>query len=195
MVAEDLILMRRGEAGWRLAAGSLCFPGNWLLTEKFGRAIHEIHAPVPGFGAGARNAELIARIFDKLTVEQPVERRNWSIQSGTGLFRPAQRQQRAAFAAGKASKFPDGDIPAHCFIRIERQTLRKLPVSGDILFTIRTYLDPLAILARHPDCAGLSASFAEQLAGLDTAQLDYKGLAVDRDRLVALLRDMAAAAA
>lgn len=191
LVSEDLLLMRRGASGWRLAAGSLCFPGNWSLPEKFGRAMHEIHAPVPGFGAGARNAEVIARIFDKLAVEQPVERRNWSIQSGTGLFRPALRQQRAAIATGRPSKFPDGDIPAHCFIRIERQTLRKLPASGDILFTIRTSLDPLAILYRHPERRALAASFAEQLAGLDAAQLDYKGLAADRDRLVDLLRAMA----
>jgi hypothetical protein len=37
LVQEDLILMRKGEDGWRLAAGSLCFPSSWTLTEKFGR--------------------------------------------------------------------------------------------------------------------------------------------------------------
>jgi hypothetical protein len=42
----------------------------------------------------------------------------------------------------------------------------------------------LAVLARHPDKARLAASFAGQLMALDTAQLDYKGLTADRDRLV-----------
>ncbi len=33
-----------------------------------------IHADVPGFGEGTRNAALITRIFDSLQVAQPVER-------------------------------------------------------------------------------------------------------------------------
>ncbi|TIL96884.1 MAG: DUF3445 domain-containing protein, partial [Mesorhizobium sp.] len=28
LVQEDLILMRRGDSGWRLVAGSLCFPSS-----------------------------------------------------------------------------------------------------------------------------------------------------------------------
>ena len=75
--------------------------------------------------------------------------------------------------------------------RVERQTLKKLPVSRDILFTIRIHLDPLKVLARHPDRAMLAVSFAEQLNALDQAQLDYKGLTADRDRLVAFLNHMA----
>ena len=69
-----------------------------------------------------------------------------------------------------------------------------MPVSRDILFTIRIHLDPLKVLARHPDRATLAASFAAQLEALDKAQLDYKGLTADRDRLVALLASMAIAA-
>lgn len=82
-------------------------------------------------------------------------------------------------------------MKTHAFIRVERQTLRKLPASRDILFTIRIHLDPLAVLARHPDRATLAASFAAQLEALDVAQLDYKGLTSDRDRLIAVLNHMA----
>ncbi|TIU52784.1 MAG: DUF3445 domain-containing protein, partial [Mesorhizobium sp.] len=57
LVQEDLILMRRDESGWRLAAGSLCFPSSWSLLEKFGKPLQQIHAPVPGFGPGTRPAE------------------------------------------------------------------------------------------------------------------------------------------
>lgn len=189
LVQEDLILMRRGENGWRLAAGSLCFPSSWRLTEKFGLPIHEIHGPVPDFGPGTRMAELIARMFDKLAVL--VERFNWSIQANGELYHPLSDRQRIARSAETDSTFPDADVAAHAFIRVERQTLRKLPVSGDVLFTIRIYLDPLAVLASHPDRAALATSFAEQLTGLDRPQLDYKGLAADRDRLVGFLTDMA----
>jgi hypothetical protein len=48
------------------------------------------------------------------------------------------------------------------------------------------------VLRNHPDCKSLAISFAAQLSALDTDQLDYKGLTADRDRLVDLLRAMAA---
>ena len=189
LVQEDLILMRRGEDGWRLAAGSLCFPSSWKLTEKFGQPIDKIHGPVPDFGPGTRMAELISRMFDKLAVL--VERFNWSIQADGSLYHPLSDRQRMARAADGQSSFPGSDVSGHAFIRVERQTLRKLPVSGDILFTIRIYLDPLAILAQHEDRIRLAASFAEQLMSLDQHQLDYKGLAADRERLVKFLLAMA----
>lgn len=190
LVQEDLILMRRGDSGWRLAAGSLCFPSSWLLVEKFGRPLQEIHAPVPGFGPGTRPAELINRMFDGLQ-GQAVERFNWSIQADDALYHPLSNVERIDRATNHPSRFPDGDINAHAFIRVERQTLRKLPVSGDILFTIRIHLDPLKVLARHPNRATLAASFAAQLLALDEAQLDYKGMTADRDRLIGVLNHMA----
>lgn len=189
LVQEDLILMRKGEDGWRLAAGSLCFPSSWSLTEKFGKPLHKIHDPVPDFGQGTRMNELINRMFDKLA--QPVLRWNWSLQAGSDLYHPLSNRQRSDRAEKRPSKFAGDADFASAFIRVERQTLRKLPKSGDILFTIRIHLDPLAVLAHHPDRATLAASFADQLAALDIAQLDYKGLTADRDRLVARLGLMA----
>lgn len=193
LVQEDLILMRRGEDGWRLAAGSLCFPSSWSLTEKFGKPLDRIHEPVPGFGPGSRPAQLIGRMFDGLQ-GQAVERYNWSIQADNALYHPMSNVERIDRATNRPTRFPDGDVRAHAFIRVERQTLRKLPVSRDILFTIRIHLDPLRVLARHPDRTALAASFAAQLGELDQAQLDYKGLTADRDRLVAALAAMAAPA-
>jgi len=193
LVQEDLILMRRDDDGWRLAAGSLCFPSSWTLTEKFGKPLHTIHVPVPGFGPGSRPDELIARMFDGLQ-GQAMERFNWSIQAGDALYHPLSNVQRDDRATSRPSRFADnGEIDASAFIRVERQTLRKLPVSRDVLFTIRIHLDPLAVLTRHPERAKLVVSFASQLMALDTAQLDYKGLTADRDRLVAWLEAAAAA--
>ncbi|MBZ9732788.1 DUF3445 domain-containing protein [Mesorhizobium sp. CA18] len=190
LVQEDLILMRRGEHGWRLGAGSLCFPSSWSLQEKFGKPLQDIHEPVPGFGPGTRPAELINRMFDGLQ-GQAVERFNWSIQAGDALYHPLSNVERIDRATNRPSRFADGDVDAHAFIRVERQTLRKLPLSRDILFTIRIHLDPLKLLVRHPDRAALAVSFAEQLLALDQQQLDYKGLTADRDRLVEFLSGMA----
>ncbi|WP_202314756.1 heme-dependent oxidative N-demethylase family protein [Mesorhizobium sp. L-8-10] len=192
LVQEDLVLMRKGEDGWRLAAATLCFPASWSLQEKIGRPLQDIHAPVPGFGRGTRTADIIGRIFDNLAAARPVERRNWSLQAGGDLYKPLSGAERTERAVVRPSRFPEADIAAHAFMRVERQTLRKLPESGDILFTIRTYLDPIERLARHPDRARIAASFADQLAALEGSQLDYKGLTADRDRLVSALRTIAA---
>ena len=187
-VQEDLVLMRRSDDGWRLVAASLCFPSSWSLAEKFGRPLQEIHTPVPAFGPGTRMATLITRIFDNLKVDQPVERTNWSLQEDEALFHPRSKSERDA-KIEQAGTTLLGARPAEAaFIRVERQTLRRMPVSGDILFTIRVYLDPMNILDRHPRRAELASGLADQLGALDPAQLAYKGIAADRDALVARLR-------
>lgn len=190
LVQEDLILMRRGDDGWRLAAGALCFPSSWSLGEKFGRPLQDIHAPVPDFGRGTRNADLISRMFDNLQ-GQGVQRMNWSLQARPELYYPLSDTQRNERTSNRPSKFPDLAAVARGFIRVERQTLRKLPRSGDILFTIRIYLDPLRLFETHPDGKALAASFADQLAAMQESQLDYKGLTADRERLIEALNGFA----
>ena len=182
LVQEDLVLMRRGDAGWRLAAASLCFPSSWKLAEKFGRPIHEVHAPVPGFAQGTRNAELIARMFDNMRPEMPMIRWNWSVYGDAELFHPHNSPAR---------RFGTGERAENVFLRVERQTLRRLPQSRDILFTIRIIVDPLDALERHSDAARIAAALIEQLGAFNAEQLDYKGMTLERDRLVTRLREIA----
>lgn len=182
LVQEDLVLMRRGEAGWRLAAASLSFPSSWELREKFGRPIHEVHAPVPGFGGATRNAELIARMFDNMRPAVPMIRWNWSIYGDAMLFHPHNSPAR---------RFGPGARAENVFLRVERQTLKRLPMSRDILFTIRIVVDPLEALERHSDAPGIAASLIDQLHAFNPEQLDYKGMTLERDRLVARLREIA----
>ncbi len=187
LVQEDLVLMRKDHDGWRLVAASLCFPSSWSLTEKYDRALEDIHAPVPQFGRGTRMAELIARMFDKLQPANSVERMNWSLQGNRDLYHPLSHASRIDRADGKLREFSPEETAARIFIRVERQTLRKLPASGDILFTIRIYLDPLARLAAHDGGPAIAQTFAKQLLAMNGDQLRYKGLSQDRDLLVAAL--------
>lgn len=191
LVQEDLVLMRKGDKGWRLAAAALCFPSSWSLAEKFAHPLDEIHAPVPGFAAGTRPAALIARIFDSLPVHQPVERLNWSLQEDDRLHHPRSNGERDAGIRRGAGGLLGNDLLASTFIRVERQTLRRLALSGDILFTIRIHLDPLRRLGLHPQAGRLAGSLADQLDALNEAQLAYKGIAENRDALVDVLRAIA----
>jgi dimethylamine monooxygenase subunit A len=184
LIQEDLVLMRHSPTGWRLVAASLCFPSAWNLHEKFGRPLHEIHQPVPGFGEGTRNASLIDRMFDNLRVEQPVIRWNWSLYGDARLYHPASDNKMK-------NRFGDGAITGKVIMRLERQTLRKLPKSGDILFTIRIHNNPLEVLETHPDGPALARSIATQVANLNDAEIDYKGLVGERPRLLQRLETLA----
>jgi dimethylamine monooxygenase subunit A len=181
LVQEDLVIMRRGQSGWRLAAATLCFPSSWRLAEKFRRPIHELHAPVPGFGEGTRHAELIGRMFDNMRPDTPMLRWNWSVYGDAELFHPHNSPAR---------RFGDGVRAEHVFLRVERQTLRRLPATGDVLFTVRVFVDPLERLERHSDAPRLASALIEQLNAFNTEQLDYKGMTLERDRLVARLREI-----
>ena len=182
LVQEDLVLMMPSEEGWRLAAGCVCFPSSWLLPEKFGKPLHAVHSPVPGFGTGTRNATLIDRIFDHLKPELPVVRYNWSVNPDAELFHGERNEEKIS---------PEDTQPQ---LRIERQTLSKLPQTGAILFTIRIHLDPLAALDHHADRARLARGFIESLQELDDAQCGYKGLTQMRDELIGRFERIAAGA-
>jgi len=174
LVADDLVLMRKQDDGWRLVAASLCFPSYWSLHEKFDRPLAAIHAPVPGFASGTRNAALIERMFDNLKPGVIVGRSNWSVHDNGGLFRP-QPHPSHLFAGED-----DMATLAKMHLRSEDQTLRKLPETGDMLFTIRVATDPMAGIFDHD---GLAASLAVRLRALDAAGRDYKGLQFGRDLL------------
>ena len=184
LIQEDLVVMRHSPRGWRLVAASVCFPSAWNLHEKFGRPMHEIHDPVPGFGEGTRNAGLIDRMFDNLRVEQPVIRWNWSLYGDARLYHPASDNRMK-------NRFGDGPITGNVIMRLERQTLRKLPKSGDILFTIRIHNNPLEVLETHADGPALARSIAAQVANLTDAEIDYKGLVGERTRLLQRLETLA----
>ncbi len=180
LIQEDLLLMRKSPEGWRLVAASLCFPSAWNLGEKIGKPLHAIHQPVPGFGKDTRNDGLIGRMFDNLRPERPVMRWNWSLYGEAKLYFPAINNQIK-------NRFGEGKIAENVTLRIERQTLRKLPRSGDIIFTVRIHLNPLERLETHPDGAALARAIADQVSAMTADELHYKGLTDEREKLLARL--------
>lgn len=180
-VPEDLVIMRKSDEGWRLVAGSVCFPSSWALQEKVGKALHDVHAPVPDFNKGSRNAAMIERIFDNLHVGMPVERFNWSVYNDAALYHDDRSGEHM-------------NQKTDCYLRVERQTLTKLPMSGDILFTIRIYVDPLEALEQRKDKASIALGFIKLLNMMKPEELAYKGLDEGRGRLVSRLKELVDAA-
>lgn len=163
IAAEDLALMRRDDAGWRLVAGAIAFPSFWRLEDKLGRPMAEVHAPVPGFGAGSAQNRVIERMFDALRPGKLVERGNWSLHDSDRLHHPEPSSFRY-----RAPRHVDA-LPE--WLRQERQTLRKLPASGDILFTIDVLTTPVSSLSQE-----VRSSLVARVQKLDAAQRIYRGV-------------------
>jgi hypothetical protein len=129
LVQEDLLILERGAAEHVLTAGLLCFPAHWTLSEKVGRGLLRIHAPVPDYDPDL--ARRVQRMFDRLPAGRPMWRANVLAHDEARLHRPkpewAARPER-----GRAR-----------YLRSERQTVLKLPRTGAILFAVHTYLVPL----------------------------------------------------
>jgi hypothetical protein len=60
------------------------------------------------------------------------------------------------------------------FLRVERETFRRFPDTGCVLFTLRTYVRPLAHLATRRDDA---RRLAEALQAMPADVADYKKVA------------------
>ena len=143
-VADDLCLMEKRDGAWRLTALSLSAGSFFTASEVIGRSLAELHVPVTGFQE--RLLTRVTRIFDGLRDGLVLERRNWSVVSSPDLFMPDPAPMRAVI--------PDidpADAAEALRVRVERQTLRRLPRTGGVLFTIRVWIDPLSAIAADPD--------------------------------------------
>jgi hypothetical protein len=142
-VSDDLVLMEKREGHWRVSALSLCAPTFFTAHEVLGRGLADIHGPVHGFAD--RFLTRVVRIFDGLRPGLILERRNWSVVNSAATFTPDSRPIRAA-----VPQIDPARAGAELFVRVERQTLRRLPLTGGALFTIRIWLSPLDDLAQDP---------------------------------------------
>lgn len=173
-VVDDLCLLD-GET-LVLVAGAVAHPNRWRLADKLGAPLLGVHGPVPGYPG--RLAGQVERVLRSLTPGRAVERRSWALLDDPTLHQPVP-------TAGVPASFD----PAGLWLRVERQALRRLPVTGAVVFAIRTRQWRLDELAAHPGQAGgLAASLRstpDDLAG-------YKGVAVIRPALLAWLDRVAA---
>jgi dimethylamine monooxygenase subunit A len=70
------------------------------------------------------------------------------------------------------------------YLRVERQTLRRLPVSGAVLFGIRVHVYPLARAVTSPEAAAI---LAEAVRALPVEMAHYKSLPMFQEALLAWL--------
>jgi len=177
LVQEDLCILLPGLAGYELVAASVCFPLRWNLSEKLGQPLGQIHQRVPTYGK--RLEQPVDHVFARLRAGYPGLRFNWTIVDSPDLFLDQEKlitQFSPEITATNAGQT--------LWLRVERQTIRRLPVSGGVLFTIRTYVYPLEQVTQDSE---VSAELSHAIAELIPEMQKYKNLLPFRAALLEYL--------
>ncbi|KXZ56054.1 hypothetical protein GPECTOR_2g936 [Gonium pectorale] len=186
---EDFCLLAPGDGddgAYRLIGGVVAFPAHWSMAEKLGKTLPQIHAPVPRWRSDA--AHLVHSFMSRLAPPQPRIRWNWTLLPTAELhlsrfYTPPPAPHTA----------PPDDTTGieHLHLRLERQMFHRLPRSGAVVFTIRTYQQPLARAVR--DRPLVAAALAGALRDLPHEHLQYKSdLHLRLPALLAFLDEAAA---
>lgn len=144
LVQADVCLMEPRGTVHALTGAILCFPAFWTLSEKIGKPLVPIHAPVPQYDGDL--ARRVQRLFDAIRPERALWRANAHLYRDPELFTPKR----------------EADPPRRCtreearFVRSERQVLRRLKETGAVVFTIHTRMVSIENLT-EAQRAGLGA--------------------------------------
>ncbi|KAK8050122.1 hypothetical protein PG994_011852 [Apiospora phragmitis] len=169
MVEDDLFLLRATPEGHLCTAFLCCFPSGFDPAEKLGKVLKDIHGPVPSYDKIGASME---RFFSRLEVGKSVARNNvsrpvqfatpaisrWSVNMTPELFVVSGNH------INKGDAYEEGmdvDI-SKAQIRVELQTLTRLPKTQAILFSFKTYLYPVTDIKAE----GLGPEVADAIEGL-----------------------------
>ncbi|KAJ5161696.1 hypothetical protein N7492_007088 [Penicillium capsulatum] len=172
LIQDDLALMiERPDGEYYLLSGAILLAGFWRFRDKFGMPLSEIHTSgdVPQFREKLQRG--MQNFFRRLKPEEPVLRNNYFIQVDEDLAWSRSIGPEDSETASWNTAEKNRAIEHH-FFRSERQSLRRLPRSGAVVFTIRTYFEPITEVVKEPYVPGRLAS-AIRSWGEDVSR--YKG--------------------
>ncbi|KAL0577898.1 hypothetical protein V5O48_004093 [Marasmius crinis-equi] len=144
-IPEDfLITLEEPKTGlYCLRAGVCCSAVGWNLGIKIGKPLHEIHEPVPDYAEKMKFS--MDRFFTKMPCDKPIQRGSWGLEDGQPLF--AQEDSHELDAREKQR--PDLKLE-DVHLRVDWQTLRRLPKSRAIVFNFKALFTPLSDFRHEP---------------------------------------------
>ncbi|KAJ5682881.1 hypothetical protein N7462_006046 [Penicillium macrosclerotiorum] len=169
LTMEDLsVLMINEDEEYYLAASASLFPTGWTVEERIGWTISQLHGPVPLWHQQVANS--VSKFLARLTPNSPMERSNYFIEvkrPDEDLFEILYRPK------GLCEKEIIDPSPEEIIIRRERQTFRRMPRTGTILFGVKTYLTTLDQLPMQE-----LENLAKEMKSWPDYVGDYKGKGV-----------------
>ncbi|KAI9659279.1 MAG: hypothetical protein M1821_001537 [Bathelium mastoideum] len=144
-VAEDFaIMLRNPEDGiYHFRAGLICSSLGWNVGTKIGLKLHEIHDPIPDYKEKMKPS--MDRYFAKKPTDKAIQRGSWGLEIDEPLFMPPGDPHEKL----RAVQDPTHDIN-RVHLRVDWQTLRRLPLSGAVVFNFTALFTPLRELRDEP---------------------------------------------
>ncbi len=192
IIEEDFMLLQELDGVMRITATSNAYSSSGRLASAVGETVHWAHIPVPTLSdkLGVR----IERVLSSVHEDTPCERFNWQVTPMATLFFPHDPHRAnadAMHAVRDALRREPGRAGELLFIRVERQTLSRLPASRAVAFSLHTYSDPLSVLGADPQAA---RSMLRLLEGYAESRWHYSEMEIVREPLLDYLRQVAACA-
>jgi hypothetical protein len=196
----DFTLQDQREDNLFMDGGMVTTQADWSLEFDLGMTFHEWHGPVPlahDLGVFDRALKYLMR----LQYGKPVRRLNWTMTVNPRL--DTSPENYPIWGPDRATITPQ-NVGDKLHLRVELQTLYRLPRSNAILFGIRAYLASIGELARapkwgrrlhrvlrdlHPDVAGYKGldryreAAVDYLSAFDDGAPTSAGIAPDIARL------------
>ena len=153
LIEEDFMLLDERAGIPRITAAANAYSSSGRLVASVGRDMEWTHEPVPQLTQklGAR----INRVLRTVHPATPCERFNWQVTPMASVFFPHTNPHASNAAAMHqvAAELRDDAARAGelLWIRVERQTLTRLPVSNTVAFSLHTYSDPLTSIRSDLD--------------------------------------------
>ncbi|KAL9470873.1 hypothetical protein ACSS6W_008814 [Trichoderma asperelloides] len=112
-----------------------------MCPDEEGMSMREIHQPVPGYAE--RIGKGADRHLQRLAPGNYIERMNWSLQvDGSDLFRLDGNNYYPELGEEIPEEEQRVDLSTS-YLRVEHQTLNRLPKSLAVIFCVRSYLTSL----------------------------------------------------
>lgn len=183
LVTEDLVMLVEREGRLVVGGGSVCFPNRWDLRSKVGRSMTEVHAPVARLND--QLAGPVDKVLDRLRPEMGFWRLGWGVLDTGELYQAVDGTAGPRPGALGVDHLTLDDI----HLRVERETLRRFPRTGCVLFTIRTHLATLRSIADDP---AQTAVLIDAIRAMPDDVAAYKQLDELGPHVCALLADAVA---
>jgi hypothetical protein len=166
-VPEDFAIVLRNEKDgmYEFRAGLVCSSLGWNVGTKIGMQLQEIHKPIPDYKE--KMSFSMDRYFSKLPASAPIQRGSWGLEVGTPLFMPPGDPHE------KLREIQNPDLKIEdCHFRVDWQTLRRLPLSGGVVFNFTALFTPVTEFRDEPY---IPALLAKILRDGKKSLMDYKG--------------------
>ncbi|PMR73664.1 heme-dependent oxidative N-demethylase family protein [Billgrantia endophytica] len=173
----DFALLDQRHGDLFMDAGVITSPADWSLAFDAGMSFKQWHGPVPL----AHEMGVFERALKYLCAIQaggPVRRLNWTMTIHPRMDSSPETYHE--WGRDRTTITPD-NVGKDVFLRVELQTLVRMPRSHALFFGIRTYLISLDDLVTNQVWA---RRLHRVLKGLPQALVDYKGLSRYRGTLV-----------